>query len=119
MNNTNECCAVLGTDFHHPEKLERIRDLYECLRESIFKLPFLSVLLMPAAYVWTLISWFFFCIKEKNTRALALLLPLAVQLLVCITGPVNGSYFRYLYPVAFCLPAVILLGFRFEASSSL
>ena len=35
-----------------------------------------------------------------------------VQMLIFITGPTNGAYCRYEYPMLIYLPAVLLLGLR-------
>lgn len=61
-------------------------------------------------YSWSTILWFFYCWKKRKKEALGLLGLLLVVLLICIAGPVNGSYYRYLHPIAMCLPAVLLSG---------
>ena len=42
------------------------------------------------------------------------MLPALALILVLIAGPTNARYFRYLYPYALCLPALIALGLTIE-----
>lgn len=102
--------AEWGISLSYPTVWEGIRNGYEAFRESVFKIPVLSALLSPAFYVWLLLLWFFLCTKNRDKTALLLVMPLMVLLLICMAGPAYGWYFRYLYSLAFCLPAVIFPG---------
>lgn len=108
MEKLNEALSEeYGLYVSYPEALESARNGYEALREAVFKLPVLSAFLNPACYVWTLLLWFFWCIRKKDKPALLTTIPLMSFLLVCMAGPAYGWYFRYLYSLAVCLPAVI------------
>lgn len=112
MEITNSLTAdEIHTDFAYPPQLNIFRNTYEQFREAIFHLPVLSVLLSSATYTWLLILWTCYCLKCKNITSILYTTPLYVQLLICMAGPCNGEYFRYMYPIAVCLPVVITLGF--------
>lgn len=111
MEKLNEALGgEYGLHVSYPEALESARNDYEAFREAVFKLPVLSAFLNPACYVWTLLLWFFWCIRKKDKPALVTTIPLMSFLLVCMAGPAYGWYFRYLYSLSVCLPAVILPG---------
>ena len=110
MERTNEACKAMDIRFSYPKPLEIFRNTYEQIREYLFRLPVLAALLSPATYTWILILWVFYCIKCRNYQAFLYTVPLLIQLLICIASPCNGRYFRYLYPIAFCLPATVIYG---------
>ncbi len=110
MTTTNEVCAAVNVRLSYPKALDTFRNTYEEIREYLFRLPVLAALLSPATYTWILILWVFYCIKCRNYQAFLYTVPLLIQLLICIASPCNGRYFRYLYPIAFCLPATVIYG---------
>ena len=110
MDEINKILERFHTDYHYPAAFHKIRTQAEDLREKIFYLPVLSAFNLTAFYIWTLIIWIFYCIRCSYRHALQILFPLLILVLVFIAGPAYGWYFRYVYSIAFCLPAVILLG---------
>lgn len=104
--NNHDDLQKIGISFHYPEALDCARAVYETMRERIFELPVFSLLKNTAVYVWMLILLVFYLIKEKKYRGLALIMPLALSVSVCLLGPLNGDYFRYFYGVSVCLPIV-------------
>ena len=96
-------------DISHPSALDGARQGYESLRESIFSLPLLSMTRSAAIYVWGLILLVFYHIKRRSKLGLVLTVPLLLLLGVCLLGPCNGDYFRYLYGVSVALPVVFFL----------
>ena len=109
MEDTNKRCEVLGMDFAYPKTLDKYRNKYESIMEGIARLPIIAVLISPATYSWCLILIVFYCIKNKNKKAIVVTVPLCVQLLICMVGPTNGWHFRYMFSIAVCMPAVIIL----------
>ena len=110
MEKLNESLETYGADFHYPSFLQSIRNTYETFRDALFSLPALSLLRMPAFYVWGLLLWAFYCLARRKRDSLSVATPLLVALLVCIAGPAYGWYFRYLFAISLCLPCVILTG---------
>ena len=93
----------------HPETLDRIRVEYENVLFLLFQLPFLSLLMMPAVYTWTIIALFVQGILRKNKAAfVAIVFPLVTQFLVMF-GPCNGTYGRYQYPIILSLPVILAM----------
>ena len=119
MAEINTILERFHTDYHYPAAFDHIRTQTEDLREKIFYLPVLSAFNLTAFYIWALITWIFYCIRRSYRQALQILFPLLVLVLVFIAGPAYGWYFRYAYSIAFCLPAVILLGWSRNRQSSL
>lgn len=107
-----EKCNKYGMDFSFPSKLTTYRNNFEQFREWLFSLPVLELLLKPFIYVWIVIVWFLYCIRLRDKQAILMCVPLLVQGLICIAAPSNGTYFRYLYPIAMCLPIVIMSGWN-------
>lgn len=109
FNNLNEQMKMFNMQIKYPEIFDEWRDGYEKLREGIAKLPIISVLSSAASYNWILISLIFYYIQRGRKKELALLAPLCIQLLISLAGSTNGWYFRYTYPIAICIPVVLLL----------
>ncbi len=117
IESANDRCKKLGTDFGHPKVLKRMRDTYEQLREGIARLPIVSLLISTATYSWLLILLMFYCIRMTNREALGIIIPLCVQLLVCLAGPLNGWHFRYMYPIVVSLPIAFLISINLVKNS--
>lgn len=112
MEKLNTELEQFGTDFSYPERFHNLRNSLESLREMIFQLPVLSALNLSAFYIWGLILWVFYCLKGKQKYDLLTTWPLLIVLLICMAGPAYGWYFRYMYSITICLPAVILSGWH-------
>ena len=110
----NEMLEEEGVFIHYPKGMDWARKGLEYCREKVFRLPVLSVFLSVACYTWVLIVSFAYWIYRRNQKAMLVFLPLILILLVCISGPCNGSYFRYFYPILLCLPASISLSWIIE-----
>lgn len=110
MEKLNNDLDGFGTDFGYPQRFQSLRNGLELLREMIFQLPVLSALNLSAFYIWVLILWLFYCLKGKRKQDLLTTWPLLIVLLICMAGPAYGWYFRYMYSITICLPAVILPG---------
>lgn len=106
----NELETYMPVPISHPESLGELRSNYESLRESIFFMPVFNAFTYTSTFVWCLLIWFSYCIYRNNKEAIAIMMPLLIMVFVLIAGPTNGRYFRYVYPYALCLPAVITLG---------
>lgn len=114
MNNLNNRLNYIPVEFSYPEQLSGWRQGYEALRKSFARVPILNIPFMTSSYLWVLLIWFSYCIYRKRKISIAIMLPALVLILVLIAGPTNARYFRYLYPYALCLPALIALGLTIE-----
>lgn len=110
MENTNGDIEIMPNKIYYPKNLSKFRLAYETLRESFSNVPILNISFMTASYMWTLFTWFAYCICRKKKIAIAIMMPLLILVLVLVAGPTNARFFRYLYPYAFCLPPIIILG---------
>lgn len=112
MNHTNELMRRGGiqTDFHYPSVFNRLRNLYEQIGEAAARFPVLSVLSKAAYYLWYLLIILFYNLFKKERRGVILVTPLLLQILVCFAGPLGGTCFRYLYPVALSAFPAALMG---------
>ncbi|MCD7880455.1 MAG: DUF6020 family protein [Clostridiales bacterium] len=72
------------------------------------KIPILSFLVNPAAYVWTGILLLAVVLRRKDWRTALLYLPPIFIVLICCISPVNGLL-RYMMPVCACMPQYVLL----------
>ncbi len=104
--------SAVQTDFHFPEALREARLSLEALREDIYRLPVLSLLNTPALYTWAALLFLAYSLRRKNLPGFLYGVPMIAQMLIFITGPTNGSYCRYEYPMLVYLPVVLALGLR-------
>lgn len=110
MTYVNDALDEIGMSIHYPEWSDRYRHKYEELRERLFSLPVLSLFVRSASYVWALILWFFYLVKNRRTRLILPAFPMFLSLGVALIASRNGDYFRYLYGIAFSLPVIVMLG---------
>lgn len=97
-------------DFHPVDsKVVRWCDhLINLYRVAVQRVPFISLTMSSATYVWIMIAVVVYLLRRHSWRALAIWVPLLGVLAVCLIGPCNGStYMRYLYPVIACMPFAI------------
>ena len=97
-------------DFH-PVDSKAVRwcdHLINLYRVAVQRIPFISLPMSSATYVWIMIVVVVYLLRRHSWRALAIWIPLLGVLVVCLIGPCNGStYMRYLYPVIACMPFAI------------
>ena len=109
MEDTNDGVTALGQSFSYPEQTKHFRYASDAINERLLSFPGTSLLMTPAVYVWLLLTMLFYALRGKKRAALALLVPSLGILLVCMTGPCNGYYGRYLFPLVALMPSLILL----------
>lgn len=114
MEVINKNMEPLGTDFHYPSRFDRARELYTTVRENYIFIPPFILLMLPAVYAWVLILLLFYGIYRKSPQALSILLVPLVLLCICLLGPCNGFYGRYLYPILLVLPIMTPLYFALK-----
>ena len=114
MSRLNEAFSknsIQGMNLHYPGRFTKIRTLYESIRDIIFGMPFISLIVSVGFYTLSLLLMVLYWLRLRNKEAIAIFIPLLIILLVCLAGPCNGEYFRYYYPIVLCLPAAISLTF--------
>lgn len=97
-------------DFHPVDsKVVRWCDhLINLYRVAVQRIPFISLTMSSATYVWIMIAVVVYLLRRHSWRGLAIWVLLLGVLAVCLIGPCNGStYMRYLYPVIACMPFAI------------
>ena len=85
-------------DFHPVDsKVVRWCDhLINLYRVAVQRIPFISLTMSSATYVWIMIAVVVYLLRRHSWRALAIWVPLLGVLAVCLIGPCNGStYTRY------------------------
>lgn len=111
IDELNKEGEMLGFAFHFPERFDKWRERYELLRDGIASLPIISIVMSAATYAWGLLLLAAYALAHRLKKAVPLTAILLAVLLVCLASPWNGWKYRYLYPVAFCLPAVYFMVF--------
>lgn len=101
---------ILEVQLNYPKSLEKSRDWYENLREGLFSLPLINLLMVAAVYINGFIIFIFYGIRTRSKLIITMGFPVFVQLLLIVAGPCNATYFRYVYPIAMILPFMVLLG---------
>lgn len=116
METMNEYYSEADFDFHYNNKTHSLRSMIEMI-EIIFYLPIFSVFIIPATYTWSVFILFAADMKQRKNAETIILLPILFTILMCIAGPCNGWYFRYIFPIAGCLPFLIAIQFARQNSS--
>lgn len=114
MTHVNDALEEIGMDIHYPEWSDIFRQIYETLREEIWSLPVLSMILSPAVYVWILIAWFFYLLRTKDLKTVLPTAPMLLSLCIAFAGPRNGDNYRYLFAITVSLPVIILLSLEMQ-----
>lgn len=97
-----------GFEFGFIDSLEPMRNFFYEYSKIFKKIPGLSLLHSSAIYSWILILGIAFAVRIKDGKYLIGYAPLIALLIFCIISPSNGNrYFRYSYPIAYCLPVVL------------
>lgn len=87
---------------------DELRELYDKYYYFVGSLPLLGMLLTTAFWQWVIIFMVCYLLLKKKQFYILAYVPLLILLLTNIAGPVNGScYFRYEYPIAFCIPCLV------------
>ena len=107
MDYTNDKCWEIETDFHFPQSLNGIKTIYESIREGVFGMPLLGFVLLACTYVWSALFLFVYALRSRSRLSIALTVPFLMQILILSAGPMNGSYFRYAYPLLACMPLLL------------
>lgn len=115
MDGLNES---FGSEFHFPEIWDTAKETLETVREDFFTIPVLSLLNKPATYTWAAILFIVYCLRRKSLVGFIFSMPMIVQMLIFITGPTNGYYCRYEYPMLVYLPAAIVMGMQLIGEKS-
>lgn len=104
MNDLNERGAKIGMNVYYPGSMEKARKLYELLRNEITNLPIISIIMSASTYTWGLLLIIGYVIADRIKKGVPLIAVPFIILLICLAGPCNGWYYRYLYPIAAGLP---------------
>lgn len=107
IDSVNKNYPSMKFDFHY-NSLAGLRKLLECY-DIFFVFPITSLLLTPAFFTWSVLICGLVSLRRRNWDTLCVWLPLLMVILICVASPVNGWYFRYLYPVGVALPVVFAL----------
>ena len=110
MNDANERCEEIETDFYHPEFLHTYRTIYEKGFELIARIPPIILFTLSATYLWTLLIIIFYFIRTKKRFSIILSFQLIVQFMVLFAGPLGGTCFRYVYPIVVSIIPLIVYG---------
>ena len=114
MDGLNES---FGSDYHFPQIWDTARETLEMVREDFFSMPVWSLLNKPAPYTWMAILFILYCFRRKSLLGFIFGMPMIVQMLIFITGPTNGYYCRYEYPMVIYLPTVFIFGLHLIKST--
>ena len=94
----------VGVRFAYPALWKELRYRIDTFRKTLSECPPVNLLMNTAMYVWTILFLLFYAWRRHCRDALVLLAVPAVTLLVLFTGPCNGNYSRYIYPIVMSMP---------------
>ena len=109
MSSMNES----GTfDFHRTDNpaVKECGDFVTAYVYLFKRMPLVSLPLSPAFWCWFLLLGTAYAIRRRWRFAIPALLTLWLVMLVFLIGPMNGNiYNRYVYPIAFVLPFLLVI----------
>ena len=116
----SSCAVMLKTntdskgklDFHYADNKvsKKIRTVLDIEEGLVNNNPILSVFSTCAMYTLLLLYFAINSLAKKNYNLFIMYLPLVTILFALLAGPCNGVVeFRYVFPIAFCMPIVILI----------
>ena len=109
MDSINGYLSRLGYQLSYPPQTDGLRRFSNSFHERTdFFLP-VSILAVPAIYVWTVIVAFFYGLHVRSRKVISCCV---IPLLMCIfflLGPTNGGYTRYLIPLILLSPFLIIM----------
>lgn len=94
--------------YYDSDFINELRNFIIVAQNAITQLPGVSLLITSAVYQWIMLILIGYIIAKKQYRYLVAYVPMLSILLVNLAGPTNGSYFRYEYPIAMCLPYIVI-----------
>lgn len=101
-------CSQEVSHYYDSDFINELRNFIMEVQDMAGCLPGVSLLMTAAFYQWVMLIIIGYLIAQKYYRFLAAYIPILSILLVNLAGPTNGSYFRYEYPIAFCIPYVVI-----------
>lgn len=97
-----------GYDYHYND-LDNLRVSLVIYEKVVENIPFINIITNTAMITWINILACIILINYKKYKDLIYMIPLIVQILICIVSPAN-NYFRYIYPslvmIAFLIPLI-------------
>ena len=109
MDSINGYLSRLGYQLSYPPQTDGLRRFSNSFHERTdFFLP-VSILAVPAIYVWTVIVAFFYGLHERDRKVISCcVIPLLMSMFFLL-GPTNGGYTRYLIPLILLTPFLIIM----------
>lgn len=99
---------VFNYSHSHFGWMDELRELYDKYYYFVGSVPLLGILLTTALWQWVIVFMVSYLILKRKQYFILAYVPLLILLLTNVAGPVNGSiYFRYEYPIAFCVPCLV------------
>ena len=114
MQYTNDNSGIYRMDFHYPGVFNNARNIYEKGVEFLARYTPIAIFSYSAIYLWSLVIMCIYCLSRKKTCSVIVLLASVMQYAACFAGPLDGTCFRYIYPMAITLPFIFLLGIFVE-----
>ena len=109
MDSINGYLSRLGYQLSYPPQTDGLRRFSNSFHERTdFFLP-VSILAVPAIYVWMVIVAFFYGLHERDRKVISCcVIPLLMSMFFLL-GPTNGGYTRYLIPLILLTPFLIIM----------
>ena len=102
----------INETFRQPEKLKGLSEIIQMLEMTLEKIPGINIFFTMSAYTWAYIILVIIGIKRKKFDELICMLPILLNFMICLIGPVG--YMRYAIPMAFILPLFVFIIFKKE-----
>ncbi|MDO5450685.1 MAG: DUF6020 family protein [Akkermansia sp.] len=106
MDLISQKTRMAGFEFHHPPVLLKQLQRYIMIREKVYGC--ISILASAAIYTWIAIFLIAYFIWKRNPTALAFLTLPGCVTVICILGPLNADYGRYIFPLILTEPFLVL-----------
>lgn len=119
----NKDCTVAGDDmedkgikelieFKVPEKMQGLCAIMVSFYSLLHRLPVISILSNVAFYIILLFVFTFYFLKDKQKKALWVLMPLWLTLLIILASPQIQNQPRYAFPIIYSMPSVVAFYYK-------
>lgn len=113
----NKDCTVAGDDmedkgikelieFKVPEKMHGLCAIMVSFYSLLHRLPVINILSNVAFYIILLFVFTFYFLRDKQNKALWVLMPLWLTLLIILASPQIQNQPRYAFPIIYSMPSV-------------
>lgn len=108
MDGVNKTSREHGIVFNHPSFLLKQLQRYIFVREFLYTYSGIAIIASAAIYTWMTLLLLLYSIYKRDVFSIVLLLLPVSICSICVLGPLNADYGRYVFPLILIFPFLFL-----------